>query len=551
MSGGGPADSQVLLDRGRAAFKRRAWADAYAQLTAADRQAGLAPDDLESLAIAACLVGHDDHAAAIWERAHHEAADRDDHAAAARCAFRLSVAFLNRGEAARGAGWLARARRQLDQTQRECAEHGYLVLPDAIQQAYSGDYASALAASEVALAVGERCGDAGLVAFARCVRGRALVRQGKVAEGMALLDEVMVAILGDEVSPVLAGDLYCSVIEGCQDAYDLRRAREWTAALSRWCDQQPDLVPYRGNCQLHRAEIMLFHGAWPDARETAESSYEQLIRPPSHPAAGAACYLLAELYRLSGEFLKADGAYREASQRGRDPHPGLALLRLAQGQPGTALAAIRRALNERSDRAGRAPLLAAAVDILLDAGDRPAARAAAAELATIATEVNAPVMHAMAARANGAVLCAEGDASAALAELHRGWKLWHELTAPYETASVRVLRGVACRAVGDEDGAQLEFDAAAAVFAELGAGPDLARVESLAVGAQPAADTGLTAREVQVLQLVAAGKSNRAIATDLFLSEKTVARHVSNILTKLGLPSRSAATAYAFRHGLV
>lgn len=554
MDAGRSADAQVTvddaLDRGRAAFVQRAWADAYAQLTAADRKAALALEDLERLATVAHLVGRDHDAAEIWERAYRAAANLGDHAAAARCAFWLAFRFLSRGEAARSAGWLAKARRQLDQTQREHAEHGYLALPGAIQQIGAGDYAGALGAVDAAVAVGERCGDIDLVAFARCVRGRALVHQGKVGEGLTLLDEVMVAILADEVSPMLAGDLYCSVIEGCQDAYDLRRAREWTAALTHWCDEQPDLVPYRGNCQVHRAQIMLFHGAWPDARDAATSSYEQLVRPPSHPATGAACYLLAELHRLSGEFTKADVAYREASRRGYEPHPGLARLRLAQGRIDAALAAIRRALSEVGDHATRASLLTAAVDILLAAGDGPAARASAAELARLAADLDVPVMHAMAAHASGAVLCAEGDARAALVELRRAWKLWHELAAPYEAARVRVLLGMACRVADDEDSAQLEFDAAATAFAELGAGPDLARVEALAKGTEPAA-TGLTARELEVLRLVAAGKTNRAIAADLVLSHRTVARHVSNILAKLDLPSRSAATAHAFKHGLV
>jgi DNA-binding CsgD family transcriptional regulator len=296
---------------------------------------------------------------------------------------------------------------------------------------------------------------------------------------------------------------------------------------------------------------MLFHGAWPAARQAAASSYEQLVGPPSHPATGAACYLLAELHRLAGEFAEAEVAYREASQRGRDPHPGFARLRLAQDQVDTALAAIQRTLSEREDKAGRASLLAAAVDIQLAAGDVPAARACAEELAAIASAIDAPVMRAMAAHASGAVFCADGDAQAALAELRLAWRLWHELAAPYEAARVQVLRGIACRVSGDEDGAQLEFDAAASVFAELGAGPDLAQAEAYATGAQPTAAAGLTARQVEVLRLVAAGKSNQAIAIDLFLSHKTVARHVSNMLARLDLPSRSALTAYAFKHDLV
>jgi DNA-binding CsgD family transcriptional regulator len=376
------------------------------------------------------------------------------------------------------------------------------------------------------------------------------VRLGQVDEGMTLLDEVMISVVAGDVTPILAGDLYCTVIEGCQDAFDLRRAREWTAALNRWCDAQPDLVRYRGHCLVHRGEIMLWHGAWPDARDAARSSYEKLAGPPPHPAAGAARYLQAELFRLSGDFGRAEEAYLEASQWGRQPMPGLARLRLAQGRQATALAAIRRALGEVSDRTTRPGLLAAAVDILLATSDLAAARHSADELNDIASELDVPLLRAMAAQADGAVSCAEGDVSAGLVELRRAWALWHGLDAPYDAAKVRILIGLACRAVGDEDGARLEFGAAGAVFEQLGAAPDVAYVRSVSGRQTADAPSGLTARELEVLRLVAAGESNRAIAVELVISEKTVARHVTNILTKLNLRSRSAATAYAFRHGL-
>lgn len=538
------------LDRGRNAFRRREWAQAVAALRAADAAASLEPGDLERLAIATTLTGHEDDSASAWARAFHLLVEREDRPRAARCAYWLGIGLLNRGETAMGEGWLARGRRVLEDGPHECAERGYLALPGAIRRVYEGDAAGAAEIAGTAVSLGERCDDPDLVAIGRCVQGRALMRMGRTADGMALLDEVMVAVLGDEISPALAGDIYCSVIEGCNEVYDLRRAYEWTVALTQWCDAQPDLVPYRGHCQVHRAEIMLRHGAWPDAGDAARDAYERLGAPPAHPAAGNAAYLVAELRRLRGELTGAEDAYREASRWGREPQPGLALLRLAQGQTEMAAAAIRRALTEVNDPAARPILLAAAVEILLAADDLPAARDAVTELARIATDAEAPILDAMAALWTGAVSSAEGDLPTALGMLRRAWTLWHRLAAPYEAARARMLLGEACRAAGDEDTAAMEFDAAATVFARLGAVPDAGRVEALTHKAR-SAPGGLTAREVDVLRRVATGRSNREIAADLVLSESTVARHVSNILTKLGVRSRSAATAYAYENGLV
>jgi DNA-binding CsgD family transcriptional regulator len=539
------------LDRSREAFRRREWGLAYAGLRASDAVLPLELDDLERLATAAALTGHEEDSDAAWTRAFRELTRRGDAQRAARCAFWLAVGLLNRGEAARGEGWLARARRQLEDSPGECAELGYLALPAAISQVYGGEHTAACAAAATAAGIGERCGDPDLVAFARLVQGRALMRMGRIAGGMALLDEVMVAVLGDEVSPMLAGDIYCSVIEGCNEVYDLRRAHEWTVALTQWCDAQPDLVPYRGHCQVHRAEIMLRDGAWPSAGDAASDAYTRLTRPPPHPAAGNAAYLLADLLRLRGEYPGAEDSYREASRWGREPQPGLALLRLAQGRTDTAEASIRRTLAEPVDPTARPVLLAAAVEILLTAGDLPGAREVGAELVGIAADVDAPILHAMAAHWSGAVHVAAGDQPAALAALRGALSLWHLVGAPYEAARARTLIGQACRDVGDEDSALMEFDAAAAVFTRLGAAPQVARIETLARRPAPApAPAGLTAREVDVLRRVATGRSNREIAADLVLSEATVARHVSNILTKLGVRSRSAATAFAFEHGL-
>jgi DNA-binding CsgD family transcriptional regulator len=539
------------LVRGREAAGRLAWADAYAALSLADQSSSLAAEDLELLATAAYLRGHVEDCLGALQRAQQLHTEAGDPRRAARCALWLAFHLGNAGELAQAGGWLARANRLLEHEPPDCAERGLLLLPLAIQHIVTGDPAAARELSARAAGIGRDARDDDLVALALQVQGRALVRLGWVGEAMAAFDEAMVAVVAGELSPVVVGTVYCSMLEGCQEILEWRRAREWTEALTAWCGKQPEMVTFSGRCLVHRAEILHLHGAWPEAVEEAMRAGERLAQAADSWATGGAFYRQAEVYRVLGDFTAAEDAYQQASRWGRQPQPGLALLRLVQGRTDAAASGIRRMLAETTDRLGRAKLLPAQVEIMLAVGDVQGARDAAGELTEIAEHYDTPALRAVADHARGAMLLTEGDARAALVALRGAWQAWQELEAPYEAARVRVLVGLGCRALGDEEAAAMELEAARTVFAQLGAAPDLARVEALAHREAAWKAHGLTERELQVLRLVATGTTNHAIASQLFVAEKTVDRHVSNIFTKLGVSSRAAATAYAYQHRLL
>jgi DNA-binding CsgD family transcriptional regulator len=536
------------IGRARNAFEQKAWAESYRLLEAADRDAPLEPEDLERLAAAAYLMGRDAESEAFRARAHQISLDRGDREGAARSASWLAFGLMHRGARAPASGWFARAERILDEAQLDCVVRGYLLIPSAIQRIVQGEPAAGHATFTQAAEIARRFGDRALASFACHGSGRALIRLGNVADGVALLDEAMVAVMAGDVTPILAGDVYCSVLEACQETFDLRRAYEWTMSLAEWCAAQPDLVRYRGECLLYRAEVMQLRGKWNDAAQDAQDACDLLA---SRPAAGAAFYRVGEIHRLRGEFAKAEAAYTRANERGRKPQPGLSLLRLAQGQVDAAAASIRGVLLDTHVRAARATMLAAAVEILLAAGDLENARAAAAELAEIASTIGAPLLHAASAHANGAVRHAEGEISGAATSLRKAWEIWRELEMPYEEAQTGLLLAAVCERRGDQDGRRLELDAARKLFKQLNAESCLARIAAQFERATRQPAGSLSEREAQVLRLLAAGKTNRDIAEALFISEKTVARHVSNIFNKLGVSSRTGATAWAYQHHLI
>jgi ATP/maltotriose-dependent transcriptional regulator MalT len=454
-----------------------------------------------------------------------------------------------RGDVARAGGWFARAERLVDEADQDSVARGFLLIPRSLQALATGDAVTAYALDSEIVDIAVRCGDRDLLAFGLLGSGQSSLALGETGRAMKLLDEVMVSVTSGEVSPIPAGIAYCAVIEACMDVFDLRRAAEWTEALHGWCASQPDLVPYRGQCLVHRSQVLQAHGAWAEAVSEVERACLRLS-DPVHPALGQALYQQGELHRVRGEYAEAERAYRAASQQGREPAPGLALLRAAEGNVDAAVAATRRMVEESRGQLSQPTMLAAAVEVLLTGADVEAAQAACDELAKIADAVAAPLLRAIADYAIGSVLLAEGDVAAALGALRRACTVWRELEMPFDAARARVQIALGCRALGDHDAADLELDAARAVFERLDAKPNLAYVMQLA-GSAPPHPANLTNRECEVLRLVAAGNTNREIASDLVISAHTVARHLQNIFTKLGVSSRAAATAYAYTHGLV
>jgi ATP/maltotriose-dependent transcriptional regulator MalT len=537
-----------VLEQGREAYARRAWQEAYDALVRADAASPLGAEDLDLLATTCFMVARDDESVAALERAHRLYLERGETRRAVQCAIWTCLNLATRGEVGPASGWFGRAQRLLEK-EDDSAQRGYLLLPVMFEHEAAGDFETASAVAAEAAEIGERFGDRDLFALATHGQGAMLIKHGRVQEGLSLLDEAMVAVTADELSPIVTGIVYCGVILACQGVFEARRAREWTLALERWAKEQPQMVAFTGRCLVHRAEILQLQGAWREALEEASRAGERFEQTRNR-AAGLAHYRRGDLLRLRGELAASEEAYRAASRFGWEPQPGLAQLRLANGRTDAAAASIRRARAETTEPLKLAVLLPAYVEIMLESGELEEARTACRELEAIAERYKSAMLRAMVAHARGAVALADGDARAALGPLRESWQAWQALDAPYEVARTRVLVGRACRALGDEDSALLELEAARAAFAELGAALELARVEALLRRA-PTEMHGLSGRELDVLRLVAAGKSNREIAEALVISEHTVARHVQNIFGKLGLSSRTAAAAFAFEHELV
>lgn len=552
---GGTAGSEDLL-RGRACYERREWEDAFVALAAADRRAPLGADDLHRLAWAAGLAAHDEEMLAAQERVYHARIEADEGLAAARAAFWLGFRLLARGEASRASGWLSRSQRLVDLHAQECVEQGYLLLPAAQRHLGLGEVAAAHDCGARAAAIGERFDEADLVAFGRNLQGRALLAQGRLDSGLALLDEALLAATAGELSPVVTGIVYCSAIASCQRIFAFDRVREWTQSLAEWCQANPQLGLFTGHCLVHRAEVMQMSGSWVEAAQEAGRAVQRCVGDIERDAAGRAHYQQAEIARLRGEVEQAEAIYRDAGRLGFDPQPGLALLRLTQGEGNAAASSIRRVIGATRDPLARTRLLPAYVEIMLAVGELEQARTASQELAQTAATFSTEVLAAIADHAHGSVQLADGNPQGVLAPARRAFRTWQQLGAPYLAARLRVLLARACLALGDVEAARMEIACAREVFERLGAAPDLAAISALDGSGAAGATArrrghGLTERELQVLRLIAKGCTNKTIARELSLSEKTIDRHVSNIFAKTAVSSRAAATAFAYERQLI
>jgi ATP/maltotriose-dependent transcriptional regulator MalT len=414
---------------------------------------------------------------------------------------------------------------------------------------YGGDLAVARPLAERATEIGERFGDRDLLAMAIHTRGLILIAEGRVTDGVPLLDEAMTSVVAGEVSDYFAGAVYCNVIAACLEIADVRRAAEWADAARVWSESVPPESLWPGLCRVNRAQVASLRGDWSLAETESVRATEQLMST-NPPLAAEALYETGDVRRRRGDLAGAESAFERAHELGFEPQPGLGLLRLAQGKIDAALFALRSAVTAPSgNRLRSARLHSALAEAALAAGDLEAARAAADELDALAGDSDARVLEASAAAVRGSVQLADGDVQGSLGTLRHASALWTELRLPYEAAHTRMRLGLTLRTAGDDDAARMEVRAALAAFEKLGATRDAAAASDL-LGGPTELPRGLTAREAEVLRLVAAGKTNRDIAVELVISEHTVARHLQNMFVKLDVSSRSAATAFAYEHGL-
>jgi ATP/maltotriose-dependent transcriptional regulator MalT len=534
----------VLL-QAREAYERRDWVVALDRL----RGAGdLAPEDTMALATSAYLLGNVDEAVRALQGGYQDRIRNGDSLGAVRFASWLGLLLNVRGESAVGGGWVARAQRLLESETEDVVERGYLLAHEFFQHLGRGDFARAAETAARVVETGRRFNEHDLIAQGLMMQGRIMIYAGRVPEGLALLDEAMIGLAAGEVSPIIAGMAYCSLIEACQELSDFSRAASWTSALTRWCDTQPGLVPYTGQCALHRGQIMRLRGAYDEALTEFAQAQRRYVKEGTVAPAGMALTEQGDVLRIRGKLDEAEVAYRQAAELGHEPQPGLALSWLARGRTTAAITAIHRLLAEAHDPVHRSWMLPAAVEVLVSARLLDEARQHADELTGIASAFGHSALRAMAAYAAANVELASGELEDALSHARESCRLWSGVGAPYETARARVLVARALRELGDEDSATTECAAARRAFAEVGAAPAATEVDRLLGRARPA---GLTERELEVLKLVAEGRSNPDIARVLVLSHKTVERHLSNIFTKLDVPSRTAAAAYAHEHGLM
>jgi DNA-binding CsgD family transcriptional regulator len=537
----------AVLQQARQAYASHRWDVAHEYFATAATTADLAIEDLSAFADAAWWLGRTDESLELSEQLYRRCLQGDRAPAAARLAVEIGFLWLIRGEPHVGSGWINRARRLLADAP-ECPEQGYLRYLDVLEALATGRFGDARAIAQDIQVLATRHDDPTLGAIALVFEGVATVRAGEVALGLALCDEAMLPVRAGDVVPSWAGNLYCQVMGLCFELVDVERARAWTDATERWCDQFSNAAMFTGICRVHRAQLLHLDGDWDRAEARAAQACRDLADMNVEVVA-AGQYEIGELRRVRGDDAGAEDAFARAHDLGRDPQPGLALLRLAQGDAAAARASLGAALTAAGQPLARVPLLTALVDVADAIGDPELADTTAQELAGIAATFGTPGIRARAAIATGVTQLLTGEPDQALVSIRDACRRWRELRCRYEVARTQVRLARALDAVGDLEGAVREREQAAAAFEELGARRDLEALD--AAGASRPAPGGLSDREVEVLRLVADGATNAAIADRLTISERTVERHVSNIFLKLEVSSRTQAARFAFEHGLV
>ena len=536
------------LHRAREAYERRDWVAAYQALSDLD-ETELKAEDFLALATTAYLLGRRNDCVHALQRAYQAALASGDRQAAVRAAYLMTITLWQAGELAVGNGWHARAARLLDELEDDVAERGYLCDLEMMGHILAGEFAEAFPLAPEITDHGSRHHEPDLLALGLHAEGRLMLYSGSVADGLKRMDEAMAGVMAGEVTPVTAGRVYCSTIEACQEVSDFGRTGAWTHALTTWCENQPGLVAFTGQCATHRGQLLRMHGAYADAVEELQRAVDRYQAVGGDPALGLAHYERAETHRLRGDYDHADTAYDQAAEHGHSGQPGRALLWLARGQLDAAAAAVRRLLAELEDPVHRSQVLAAAVEVLLATSDTDDATELCEELRMIAETFGCTALQAAGQYALATAELAQDAPDPALRAARRAAGAWSQLSAPYEVARSRRVVGQALRRLGDEESELADLTAARKTFADLGAGP--AEQETAALLGEDSAPGGLSPREVQVLRLVAAGRTNPEIAAELVLSEKTVSRHLSNIFTKLDVGSRTAAAAFAYEHRML
>jgi DNA-binding NarL/FixJ family response regulator len=525
------------------AYKRRDWAAAYRGYGDLYGTVSLTGEELYLFAHAAWWLGHIREMLRLCEESHATFLAEGRVERAAMVALETAFQWFLCGKPELGSGWLSRARRLLESLP-QCLGHAWLVELEANERAAAGDIEGALAGARRLQDFAVQLDEPALTSFGLALEGRLMVRRGDVERGFGLLDEAMLAVLAGRIAPAEAGNLYCQMMSICHDVADFRRAQHWTEIVERWCDGLSGAPMFLGICRVHQSQLLRMRGEWTTAAELAAAAARDLAEL-NVEAAAEAQYEMAQCHRLRGSWDKARACYDAAAALGRSPHPGLALLELAQGRKEQAHEALSRCLAAEADPFRRARLLVAQVEVACRRGDDDTAAAAAAAMEDIAGTYSTDGFRAWAAQVRGMVLICSGQSREAVAPLRSALATSTALGSRFEAANLHSLLGRALATIGDESAAQAQLEAARSAYAELGVAPV---VPWLADTPAESAPGGLTTREAEVLGAIADGLTNRQVAAHLVISEKTVARHLANVYTKLGVANRTAAAAWAHQH---